>query len=344
MKKLVMTDYHQLTLQEAPIPVPGPEEAVVRVVYAGICGSDLHIIAGQHPTAKPPFVMGHEMCGVIHSINSRKKSFFTVGQKVAVHAVKGCGVCKMCRTGRENLCPDIEIMGAGCDGFFSEYIVCPINRLIAFRDEVDMEVAALVEPLTIGVHDVLRSQLQPGDDVFIVGAGPIGLIIGLVARLYGARNIMFGEINETRIAMAEKFGFSAVNTMASDWETQCQQVVAGGKFDKIFEVTGVQGGFETGLTRLKQGGTMVQVGMPASGRFEGGFNVNAIIFNEASYMGVRNSSAYSMSLAANIINDGCLDTALRQLISAIYPKEEAIGAFQRAKSDLSVLKVLIAFA
>lgn len=344
MKRLVMTDFNKLELQEAPIPEPGAEEAVVRVQYAGICSSDMHIIAGEHPTARPPFVMGHEMCGEVCAINSARRTDIKPGDKVTIHAVKGCGVCDMCRAGRENLCRHIDIMGAGCDGFFSEYVLCRADRLIRFREDVDMRIAALAEPLTIAVHDVRRSGLQAGEDVFIAGAGPIGMLIASVARLSGAAHVVMAELDETRLRLARDMGFTAINPKEPDFQAVCDALTGGKGFDKLFEVTSVQAGFDMCLGQIKRGGTMVQVGMPGSGRFEGGFDANAIIFNEATYMGVRNSSSRSMMAAVKMINDGQLDGVLRGIVSAIYPKERAIEGFRRVREDRSVLKVLIDFS
>lgn len=343
MKKLVMVDYNRLELLEAPIPHAGEEEAVVRVKYAGICGSDMHIIAGQHPTAKPPFIMGHEMCGELREINSKRRNDLKPGDKVTIHAVKGCGICEMCRSGHENLCRNISIMGAGCDGFYSEYVLCRVDRVIKFKDDVDMKIAAVVEPLTIAVHDVRRSGLRAGEDVLIAGAGTIGILIGLMCKLTGASKVVISEINPIRIAIAEKMGFQTVNGAGADFRERCMAITDGNKFDKVFEVTGFQGGFDLCLKLIKQGGTMVQVGMPASGKFED-FDVNSIIFNEATYMGVRNSTSSSMIAAAKIINDGILNDQLSKIVSAVYSKEDALSAFEAARKDKSLLKILIDFS
>ncbi|MGE4549605.1 MAG: zinc-binding dehydrogenase [Intestinibacillus sp.] len=344
MKKLLLTDINKLELVEEPIPVPGEEEAVIRVKYGGICGSDMHIMSGHHPAAQPPFVMGHEVCGEIAEIHSKRRTDLKVGDKVAIHAVKGCGSCEMCRAGRENLCKHIEIMGAGCDGFYSEYVLCRADRIIPFKPDVDMKIAALVEPLTIAVHDVRRSGLMADEDVFITGAGTIGVLIGMVAKLTGAAHVVLAEINPDRRRIARELGFEVVDISAPDFEAQCLAINGGAKYDKVFEVTGFQSGFDNCLRMLKQGATMVQVGMPGSGIFESGFNVNAIIFNEVNYLGVRNSTARSMEAAAKIINDGLLDDQLRKVISAVYPKEKGIEAFDTAREDKTMLKVLIDFS
>lgn len=342
MKKLMLTAINRLELVDAPIPAAGPESAVVRVKYAGICGSDLHIMAGEHPTARPPFVMGHEVCGEIAAICSDRRHDLRVGDKVAVHAVLGCGACDACRAGRENLCEHIEIMGAGRDGFYSDYVCCPADRLMAFRPDVDLRIAALAEPLTIAVHDVRRSGLQAGEDVLVSGAGTIGILIGLVARLTGAARVVVTDIDPHRLRRAAEFGLTAVDARAGDPDAAYQAAAGLTRFDKVFEVTGAQSSFDRCLAALRRGGTMVQVGMPVGGCFEH-FRVNDIIFNEAAYIGVRNSSSRSMAAAVKLINDGLLDDSLRRVVSAIYPKTEALAAFEAARRDKALLKVLIDF-
>lgn len=210
MKKLVLTDFNHVEVVEAPIPEPGPGQAVIRIKYAGICGSDLHVFAGLHPTAKPPLVMGHEACGTLYAINSDRTDV-KVGDKVCCHTVKPCGACEGCCTGRENLCAAVKIMGTNFDGVFTQYILVDADRVIRFRDDVDEKIAALVEPLTVGVHDLRRAGLRAGESVFVSGAGPIGLIIGIMARFSGAAQVVLSEIDPIRIRMAEDFGFTVVN-------------------------------------------------------------------------------------------------------------------------------------
>ena len=206
MLALNMPRYEELVLEERPIPECGPEEAIVRVKYAGICGSDMHIIAGENPKAVAPLVMGHESCGTVYAINSTRRNDIKVGDKVTMHAVISCGVCDNCRNGRENLCENVKIMGTSYDGFFQEYVKVRADRLLKFNDDVDMKAAALVEPLTIAVHDIRRSGLQLGEDVFVCGAGTIGTLIAKVAEMQGG-HVLISEADDARIAAAKGRGF-----------------------------------------------------------------------------------------------------------------------------------------
>ncbi|MBQ6363149.1 MAG: alcohol dehydrogenase catalytic domain-containing protein [Lachnospiraceae bacterium] len=340
MLSLLMPEYEKLELVEREIPECGPEEAVVRIKYAGICGSDMHIIAGENPRAKTPLIMGHESCGTVYAINSDRRSDIKVGDKVTMHAVYSCGVCDNCRNGHENLCQNVRIMGTNMDGFFQEYVKIRADRLLKFNDDVDMKAAALVEPLTIAVHDVRRSGLQLGQEVFVCGGGTIGTLIAKVAELQGG-HVLVSEADDARIALCRKNGLNVVDAKAPDFMEQCLAFSGGQLFDKVFEVTGVEPGFNACLSVLKPGATFVQVGMPA-GTFKN-FDINKIIFNEIDFLGVRNSRSLSMSGAVKLVNMGIMNDFLRNMVSEIYPKEQAIEAFRRARTDKTALKVLINF-
>lgn len=342
MKKLVLTDWKKVELVEAPIPEPGPGEAVVRIKYAGICGSDLHVFDGKHPSATVPLVMGHEACGELYAINDSRTDI-KVGDKVCAHTIKPCRACEACNTGRENLCTSVKIMGTNFDGVFTQYLLVDANRLIKFDDHVDEKIAALVEPLTVGVHDVRRSGLRPGDNVLIGGAGPIGLIIGMMAKFSGAAHVVLTEIDPTRIKIAQDMGFVVANPTQPDFADICAENNDGDGFDRVFEITSVQSSFSTCLSQLKKGGALLQVGMPPAGR-EFDLDINKIIYSECDLRGVRHHTMSDMQTAAKIINSGVLNDQLAKLISAVYPMEKSMEALERARSDKSVLRVLIDFS
>lgn len=341
MKKLLLTDWNQLKLVEAPIPEPGPGEAVVRIKYAGICGSDLHVFSGKHPTARVPLVMGHEACGELFSINDSRDDI-AVGDKVCVHTIKPCRTCEACNTGRENLCRSVKIMGTNFDGVFTQYLLVEANRLIKLNPAVDEKIAALVEPLTVAVHDVLRSGLQAGDRVLIGGAGPIGLVIAMMAKFSGAAQVVLTEIDPIRIEIAQSMGFLAVDPRQPDFENICASVTGGEGFDRAFEITSVQSSFNICVSQLRKGGVLLQVGMPPAGTWFD-LDINQIIYNECDLRGVRHHTMSDMQRAASIISSGVLNGQLEKLISAIYPMEESLTALERARTDKSALRILIDF-
>ena len=341
MKKLLMSEFNHMELVEAPIPVPGPGQAVIRIKFAGICGSDLHVLGGLHPTAKPPLVLGHEAWGVVYSMNSDRTDI-KVGDKVCCHTVEPCNACEGCNQGRENLCNTVKIMGTSMDGVFAQYVLVNADRLIRFDDDVDEKVAALVEPLTVAVHDTRRAELRAGEDVFISGAGPIGLVIGLMAKFSGAAHVVLSEIDPVRIQIARDMGFTVVNPSEPDFDEVCAANSNGG-FHKAFEITSVQSSFDVCTRQLRKGGVLVQVGMPPAGKiFQ--TDINKFIYSECDLRGVRHHTIQDMQCAARIINSGVMNDQLIRLVSAIYPMEEYEEAFRRAKEDKTMLRVLIQFS
>lgn len=342
MKKIVWTDINQVEIVEAPIPLPGPGQAVIRILYAGICGSDLHVFSGQHPTAKPPMVLGHEAVGVLHAINSDRTDI-KPGDMVCTHTVEPCHACEGCSTGRENLCDNVKIMGTNLNGIFTQYICVNADRVIRFADDVDVKVAALVEPLTVGVHDVRRSGLRLGETVLIGGAGPIGLIIAMTAQFAGASGVVLSEIDPVRIKMARDLGFTVANPMEpEEFDAVCSAVTEGRGFDRAFEITSVQSSFTNLLLHLKKGGVLVQVGMPPKGtQFK--VDLDKLIYSECEVRGVRHHTMNDMQQAARIINSGVMNETLRHLVTAEYPLEQCMDAFMRAKNDKTMLRVLIKF-
>ena len=342
MKKVVLTDFKHLEIVEAPVPVPGPGEAVIRIHYAGICGSDLHVYDGLHPTATVPLVMGHEGAGELVAINSDRTDV-KVGDKVCAHTVKPCRGCDACTAGRENLCSSVKIMGTNFDGVYTQYMVVDADRLIRFNDDVDDRLATLAEPLTVAVHDVRRSGLRPGDNVLISGAGPIGLVIGIMARFSGAAHVMLLEIDPDRIRTAEKLGFTVADPTADTCEAVCRANSGGEGFDIAFEVAAAQSSFNSCVKQLKKGGVLVQVGMPPAGAT---FNVdiNKFIYSECDLRGVRHHTMNDMQLAVKLINSGVINDQLIKLASVTYPMEQAEQALERARNDKSVLRVLIDFS
>lgn len=343
MKKLVLTDVGKIEVVEAPIPEPKFGQAVVKIRYAGICGSDLHVLDGLNPNARTPLVMGHEACGEVVAICDDRTDI-RVGDKVCAHTIEPCNSCESCASGRENLCRQVKIMGTNFDGVFTQYMLVSAKRLIRFNDDVDMKIAALVEPLTVGVHDVHRSGLRVGEDVFIAGAGPIGLIIGMVCKMAGAAHVVLGEMNPVRIQMAQEMGFTVADTTDPvAFSRVCDEATGGNGFDKSFEITSVQAGMELCLNVLKKGGIMVQVGMPPKGTVMG-VDSDKIIFSECELRGVRHHTMTSMQYAARIINSGRMNCQLEKLISAVYPMEQYAQAMEKARTDKTMLRVLMDFS
>ena len=261
---------------------------------------------------------------------------------MCAHTVKPCHACPACTSGRENLCSHVKILGTNFDGVYTQYMLVDADRVIRFNDNVDDRLATLAEPLTVAVHDIRRSGLVAGDTVLISGTGPIGLTTAILARFYGASEIVLLESDPNRIALAESFGFRVLDAREEGCRDACRTLTHRQGYDRTFEVSAQLSSFETRIAETKPGGVMVQVGMPPAGAsFD--LNINKVIFGECDIRGVRHHTMNDMQKAVELINAGHMNDQLLKLASVVYPLEEAASALERARSDKSVLRVLIDF-
>lgn len=176
MKSLVIKEANQYELIEKEIPQCGPEEVIVKVAFAGVCGSDMHILHGQNPFVVYPRVSGHEFSGVIvHT--GKQVSGLATGDPVVVDPVISCGHCRPCQNHRSNTCLNLQVIGVHRDGGFSEYQAVPASNVYKVADHVSLRQAALTEPYSIAANVFERLQPCAGDTILIYGAGVIGLTI-----------------------------------------------------------------------------------------------------------------------------------------------------------------------
>jgi len=259
MQTLVTVGPRQLEFREAPEPTPGPGDAVVAVEAVGICGSDIHFYTGEHPYSRFPNIQGHEFAGRVASLPAEYTGPISVGQRVAVEPLVVCGECLPCRRGRSNLCTQMRTFGAHINGGLQERIAVPADLLYDVGD-LTPALAALVEPISIGMHARMRSGLESGDTVLIYGAGPIGQAILLAALDAGAR-VMAVDLERSRLDLALELGAERVasandpvDEAALDWTDGDGPVV-------VFEATGVPRVLEQAIEVVAPSGTVVIVGL-----------------------------------------------------------------------------------
>jgi len=229
-----------LVVEEVPDPVPGPRDLVVEVRACGICGTDLH--AASQPGGLPSgCVMGHEFSGVVVEAGREATGGFSQGDRVVAVPSIGCGTCPSCVSGDVMHCPQVRIIGLGqLPGAYASYVRVGSNETLALPDALDFSQGALAEPLAVGLHAVEVSRLSPGQDVFVLGAGPIGLAVTLWARFLGARNVIVSEPAEGRRALAEAVGATQV-VHGSEAAKPLLAELPGGGADILFECVGVPG-------------------------------------------------------------------------------------------------------
>jgi (R,R)-butanediol dehydrogenase / meso-butanediol dehydrogenase / diacetyl reductase len=311
-----------VAVEEVPRPEPEPGWALVDVAFAGICGTDLHICAGEHPRAQAPLILGHEFVGTLDA-----------GQPVAVEPLLSCGVCTACRTGRTHVCERLRLIGIDVPGGVAEQVAVPVDRLIPLPADVSLRRAALVEPLSVAVHAVRRSGLRLGDAVMVAGAGPIGLAVAACARLAGAGNVYVSEPAAPRRRVAEEMGFAVLDS--GDPGQDLRERTGGDGAAVVFDSAGHPTVAADVARWTATSGRIVFVGI--YGR-PTALDLQDVAFRELSAVGCRVYTRHDMETAVTLIADGRFDP--EPLITSSVPLADAPVALEKMRAG-DELKVLI---
>ena len=240
MKALQYVGPEKVEVRDVPVVPPAPGQAKIRITYCGVCGSDIGIYSGKHPRAKAPLTIGHEFVGVIEEINEVVgRTDLHVGDRVAAYPLISCGHCYACRTGKDYICQTLRLIGIDLDGGMAEYVNCDVNSLYKIPDDVPGKVAAVIEPLAVAVHAVRRSGFKPLDSTAIIGAGPIGILVGLVLKESGASRIIISDISEGRLALCKEFGFETINSSKESLADYVAKTTGGEGVNIVYECSGV---------------------------------------------------------------------------------------------------------
>lgn len=318
-----------VAVEDVPRPRPDDGWALVDVAYAGICGTDLHICAGEHPRARAPLVIGHEFVGTL----AGDAGELGAGRPVAVEPLLNCGTCTPCRTGRTHVCERLRLIGIDVPGGVAEQVAVPVERLIALPGDLSLRRAALVEPLAVAVHAIRRSGLRLGDAVMVAGAGPIGLAVAMCARLAGAGTVHVSEPAAPRRRAAEELGFAVLD--AGDPGAELRERTGGDGAAVVFDAAGHPAVAAELAAWTATSGRIVFVGIygrPVA------LDLQDVAFRELSTVGCRVYTRADMEAAVQLIADGRFDPD--PLITSTVPLAEAPAALAKLRSG-DELKVLI---
>ena len=244
----------------ADVPKAGPAEALLRVRRVGICGTDLHIFQGHLDHRVPRGgIIGHETLAVV--AEAPPGAAFRAGSRVVVEPLRVCGACRACRMGAAYLCYRLKVLGVDEPGGMQEYWPVAVDRLLAVPDTLSDDEAAMIEPLAVATHDVRRAGVQRGDAVVVLGGGPIGALIAMVARHRGGR-VVVSEINAFRVEMLNKLGIEVVDPR-QDLAGFVSQWTDGDGADIVFEVTGNAAAVRAMTDLVRVQGTLSMVAIHA---------------------------------------------------------------------------------
>lgn len=302
MKALVCNKPFEFSYKQLSTPTIEEDQVLLKVAAVGICGTDIHAFGGNQPFFSYPRILGHEASGIIADIGS-KVSQWKVGQRVALIPYVSCGECDACRSGRTNCCEKISVIGVHEDGAFSEYLAAPARNILAIDDQVDDITAALIEPFAISAHAVRRAEIKAGDDVLIVGAGPIGLGAAAIAAADGANVAIADTSAERREHIKTQLKLPAFNPIDEKVEN-----FFNGKLPLIvIDATGNQKAMNNDVNLIRHGGRIVFVGL-----FKGDFSIHDPDFHkkETTLLGSRNATPEDFEKVQSLMAQGKLSAAM----------------------------------
>ncbi|WP_432548149.1 zinc-dependent alcohol dehydrogenase [Kineococcus sp. SYSU DK004] len=306
--------------------------ALLDVACSGVCGTDLSILHGSHPRARPPLVVGHEVSGRVARAGA---SGPREGALVAVEPLISCGTCRACRTGHPHVCRSLGLFGIDAPGGLAERVAVPPDRLHELPAHVDPRTAALVEPLAVAVHAVRLSGMERGDVVAVHGAGPIGLLTALVARAEGAGTVVVAEPGPWRREVAAAHGFRAVAD-GGELADALDELTDGEGADTTFDTAG-----HPSVAALLSAATRVLGRVVVVGVYKQptALDLQGVCFREQSLQGVRVYTSADVRRAAQLVADDVL--GLASFPTTTYPLERAAEAFAAAAAGSDCLKVLV---
>jgi L-iditol 2-dehydrogenase len=336
MKALVFAGPGEMPLQEHPDPTPGPGEVVVAIRAAGICGSDVHGFLGATGRRRPGVVMGHEAAGEVVEVGPAVASVRT-GDRVILRSILPCGRCEACRRGQPNICTDRKGMGMHFDGAYAERIAVPESLLLPMPDTLSYQEGALVEPLAVAMHAVNITPFALMDFVVVVGAGAIGLLTLLAARLRGAGSIVVTDRSAHRLAVARSLGADLTVDVSTHHAVELIRAATGGQgADAVFEAVGVAETAAQSLLSVRSGGHVTWIGNSAP-LVE--LPMQELVTREVT---LRGSYGFreEFEQAADALAAGTID--VQHLIERLAPLEEGSDLFRELGSgELDAVKVVL---
>lgn len=328
-----------LYLKEVPEREPGPNEVKIKILAAGVCGTDLHIRKGGGMNITTPVTLGHEFCGEIAATGSAVTKWKIGDRVTAEPPASTCGECEFCLRLMPALCSERQSFGSGVDGAFAEYLVIPQTRLHAVPDDIDCIDAAVLEPLACCTHAALEvADIHVGDNVLIAGPGPMGLLIGRISAASGARVVLIGTASDTdRLELAKELGIheTVIVGQGAERDAEVLQDLSNWNFNTCFECSGTASGLKACIELVKKLGTIIQVGLmnPLSD-----IDLIQIVKKEITYRGSFGSTYFSWEKAINLLRQGTIRT--RPLVTEILPLGEWEKGFDLMEKKLACKVIL----
>jgi L-iditol 2-dehydrogenase len=340
MQALQLSRYRTLEMADLPTPTPGPDEVLIRVAACGICGSDVHGYDGSSGRRIPPIVMGHEAAGRVAAVGENVKNFF-VGEHVTFDSTIYCGSCDYCLSGHVNLCDKRQVVGVSCvdyrrAGAFAEFVVVPARIVYRLPESFPFEEAAMIEAVSVALHAVSLVKVAPQNNVLVVGAGMIGLLIVQALRAVGCSRIYASDVDQTRLNLAQEFGAVGLPE-GPGLAGQVKEITNGAGMDIVVEAVGINATVLAAIDSVRKGGAVVLVGNVSA---EVTLPLQKVVTRQIRLQGSC-ASAGEYPKAIALMSSGAI--RVKPLITAIAPLEDGPQWFERLYArEPNVMKVVLA--
>lgn len=339
MKTIIINKPGDVNIIDTPKPMRKKGEALLKVLYGGICGSDLGTYRGTFAYASYPRIPGHEFSAEIVEIDENDRNL-KPGMIVTCNPYFNCTKCYSCQRGLVNCCTSNETLGAQRDGAFSEYITMPIERIYDGKG-LPAKTLALIEPFCISYHGVSRADVKAGDNVLVIGAGTIGVLAAVAAKAKGAR-VYISDVAEKKMNYAvETFGLDGgiLNDSHENFIQRVEEITGGNYFDVTIEAVGLPSTFLNCIEAAAYGARVVQIGV---GKKNVDFDFTLLQKKELNVFGSRNALKKDFLELIDLVKSGKVD--LEKIVTNTYSLDEADKAFSDFdKNAASMLKVVIKF-
>lgn len=339
-KCLLLRKKDDMVVEDAPYPTPKSHEVIVNVKAVGICGSDVHYWTHGRIgdfVVKAPMILGHESSGIVVEVGDSVTGL-CVGDRVALEPGVPCRMCEFCKAGRYNLCPGVQFLATPpVHGSLANFHAHPEDFCFKIPDHVSYGEAAMLEPLSVGIHACRRAGISVGHTVLITGAGPIGLMALLAARSFGATTIIVSDINANRLSVAKDLGANFTHDVTS--ENSLKELVSAGSIPQpnvTIECSGAQSAITAAIRCTVSGGVVVLVGL---GPPTASIPIVDAATREVDIRGIfRYANTYQTALS--LVASGAID--VKPVITHTFSMENALDAFAMARDAAdNAIKVVI---
>ena len=342
MKALLLSRYRHLEIADVPEPVPGAEDVLARVGACGICGSDVHGYDGASGRRIPPIIMGHEAAGTVAAVGSGVNQF-SLGERVTFDSTIYCGRCEYCLRAETNLCNNRRVLGVSCGdyrcaGAFAEYVVVPRRIVHRLPDSLSFSEAAMLEAVSVALHAVSLSRIEPEDTALVLGAGMIGLLILQALRAAGCAKVWVTDIDASRLKLASELGATVVlQATGKELPSKISDLTGGNGVDLAIEAIGINETVAAAIDCVRKGGTVTLVGNITP---EVTLPLQKVVSRQIRLQGSC-ASAGEYPQAIDLVASGRI--RVKPLITAVAPLEDGPRWFERLYSrEPNLLKVVLA--